>query len=152
MATLTGKIAQVIGPVVDVSFEGSSEDLPKIYDALEIILPNGQVNVLETQQHIGEDTVRTVAMDSTEGLVRGMEVRATGSAISMPIGDSVKGRLFNVVGDSIDGLSKVAKDRVRPIHAEAPKFEDLSTSTDILFTGIKVIDLIEPYSKGGKIG
>ena len=152
MSDLIGKIAQVIGPVVDVSFDGVKGDLPKIYDSLEVTKADGSVVVLETQQHIGEDTVRTIAMDSTDGMVRGMAVKATGSPIEMPVGDQVRGRLFNVVGESIDGIQKVDKTKGRAIHAESPKFEDLSTSTEVLFTGIKVIDLIEPYSKGGKIG
>jgi len=152
MSDLIGKIAQVIGPVVDVSFDGVQGDLPKIYDSLEVTKADGTVVVLETQQHIGEDTVRTIAMDSTDGMVRGMAVKATGTPIEMPVGDEVRGRLFNVVGESIDGIQKVEKKKGRAIHAESPKFEDLSTSTEVLYTGIKVIDLIEPYSKGGKIG
>ncbi|MFN3530716.1 MAG: F0F1 ATP synthase subunit beta [Bacteroidia bacterium] len=146
-----GKIAQIIGPVVDVSFEGGSK-LPKIYNALYVERPDGQRIVLECQQHLGEDSVRTIAMDSTEGLVRGMAVIDTGEAIQMPIGNQIKGRLFNVVGDAIDGLKPIDRSAGLPIHRSAPKFENLSTSTEILFTGIKVIDLIEPYVKGGKIG
>ena len=152
MSKNIGKIAQVIGPVVDVTFEHSDGDLPKIYDSLEVTKSEGQLVVLETQQHIGEDTVRAIAMDSTDGLTRGMEVVATGSAIKMPVGEKIKGRLFNVVGEAIDGIGEVSNEGGRPIHAEAPKFEDLSTSSEILYTGIKVIDLIEPYAKGGKIG
>ena len=147
-----GKIVQVIGPVIDVSFEGEGISLPSILEALEIIRPNGQKIILECQQHIGEDTVRAIAMDSTDGLVRGMDVIATGSAIKMPIGDVIKGRLFNVVGEAIDGINVVSNEGGLPIHREAPKFEDLSTESEVLFTGIKVIDLLEPYSKGGKIG
>mgnify|MGYP006286057093 CR=1 FL=1 len=146
-----GKVAQVIGPVVDVSFESESK-LPKIYDALEVTKPNGQKIVLEVQQHLGEDRVRTVAMDGTEGLMRGMEVKAMGSPISMPTGEGIKGRLFNVVGEAIDGIEQPDTKTVLPIHREAPKYEDLSTSTEVLYTGIKVIDLLEPYAKGGKIG
>ncbi|HBH24145.1 MAG TPA: F0F1 ATP synthase subunit beta [Cytophagales bacterium] len=146
-----GKVAQVIGPVVDVSFESESK-LPKIYDALEVTKPNGQKIVLEVQQHLGEDRVRTVAMDGTEGLMRGMEVKAMGSPISMPTGEGIKGRLFNVVGEAIDGIDQPDTKTVLPIHREAPKYEDLSTSTEVLYTGIKVIDLLEPYAKGGKIG
>ena len=146
-----GKVAQVIGPVVDVSFEGVV-DIPNIFDALEINRPNGEKLVLEVQQHLGEDRVRTVAMDSTDGLVRGTEVINTQKPISMPIGDKIKGRLFNVTGDTIDGLPPLEKDRSLPIHRHAPRFEDLSTSTEVLFTGIKVIDLLAPYPKGGKIG
>ncbi len=152
MSKNIGKIAQVIGPVVDVTFEHSDGDLPKIYDSLEVTKSEGQRVVLETQQHIGEDMVRAIAMDSTDGLTRGMEVVATGSAIKMPVGEKIKGRLFNVVGEAIDGIGEVSNEGGRPIHAEAPKFEDLSTSSEILYTGIKVIDLIEPYAKGGKIG
>ncbi|MCB0735575.1 MAG: F0F1 ATP synthase subunit beta [Flavobacteriales bacterium] len=148
----TGKIAQIIGPVVDVSFEGEGSTPPKIQNALHITTESGTTLVLETQQHLGENRVRTIAMDSTEGLVRGMEVVDTGDAIRMPIGDEIKGRLFNVVGDAIDGIDAVSKEGGRAIHAEAPKYENLSTSTEPLFTGIKVIDLLEPYAKGGKIG
>jgi F-type H+-transporting ATPase subunit beta len=147
-----GKIVQVIGPVIDVSFEGEGISLPSILEALEIIRPNGQKIILECQQHIGEDTVRAIAMDSTDGLVRGMDVISTGSAIKMPTGDVIKGRLFNVVGEAIDGINVVSNEGGLPIHREAPKFEDLSTESEVLFTGIKVIDLLEPYSKGGKIG
>jgi F-type H+/Na+-transporting ATPase subunit beta len=152
MSNQSGKIVQVIGPVVDVSFEQGGK-LPNILDALEIVKENGQRIVLETQQHIGEDTVRTIAMDSTDGLRRGLEVVATGAPIQMPTGDQIKGRLFNVVGEAIDGISPVSKaGKGYSIHRQPPKYEELSTSTEVLFTGIKVIDLIEPYSKGGKIG
>ncbi len=146
-----GKVAQVIGPVVDVSFEGSAS-IPNIYDALEVTKQNGQKIILEVQQHLGEDRVRTVAMDGTEGLVRGMEAIDLGNAISMPVGEDIKGRLFNVIGEAIDGMEQPEGKQRLPIHREAPKFEDLSTSTEVLYTGIKVIDLLEPYSKGGKIG
>ena len=152
MSKNIGKIAQIIGPVVDVKFDNSTGSLPNIYDALEITKQNGNKVILECQQHIGEDTVRAISMDSTDGLCRGNEVIATGSPILMPIGEEIKGRLFNVVGDAIDGIGAVSKEGGYPIHREAPKFEDLSTSTEVLFTGIKVIDLVEPYSKGGKIG
>lgn len=146
-----GKIAQIIGPVVDVSFAGSDK-LPKIYDALVIDKENGQQIVLEVQQHLGEENVRTIAMDSTDGLIRGMAVKDTGAPIKMPTGDAIKGRVFNVVGDAIDGLQDLEKTNGRPIHNQPPKFEDLSTESEVLFTGIKVIDLLEPYAKGGKIG
>ncbi|MCB0698795.1 MAG: F0F1 ATP synthase subunit beta [Chitinophagaceae bacterium] len=146
-----GKIKQIIGPVVDVHFSADNK-LPEIYNALEIKRDSGEKLVLEVQQHLGEDSVRCVAMDSSEGLVRGMEVVDTGKAIAMPIGDQIYGRLFNVTGDAIDGLPQPDKTNGRPIHAKPPKFEDLSTASEILFTGIKVIDLIEPYAKGGKIG
>ena len=153
MAKVTGKVAQIVGPVIDVAFSAGSE-LPKIYDSLEIKRTDGTLLVLEVQSHIGEDTVRTIAMDSSDGLSRGTEVTATGAPIQMPIGDDVYGRLFNVIGDAIDGLGDLPKagEAGLPIHRQAPKFEDLSTSTEVLFTGIKVIDLIEPYAKGGKIG
>ncbi len=147
-----GRITQVIGPVVDVSFEAEGSKLPNILDALIVTKANGQKVVLECQQHLGEDRVRTIAMDSTEGLVRGTDVTDTGAPIQMPIGEDIKGRLFNVIGEAIDGIEAPKGDRGLPIHRSAPKFEDLSTSTEILFTGIKVIDLIEPYVKGGKIG
>ena len=152
MSKVTGKVAQIIGPVVDVEFANGSE-LPKIYDSLEVN-NNGKLLVLEVQSHIGENTVRTISMDSTDGLSRGVDAIATGLPIQMPIGDDIYGRLFNVVGDSIDGIGNLPKtgENGMSIHRDAPRFEDLSTSTEVLFTGIKVIDLIEPYAKGGKIG
>ncbi len=152
MSKQVGKISQVIGPVVDVRFDTEGGQLPNILDALEITRPNGQKLILECQKHIGEDTVRTIAMDSTDGLTRGMEVLGTGTGIKMPIGDKVKGRLFNVVGEAIDGINTVSNEGGMSIHRMPPKFEELSTSSEVLFTGIKVIDLIEPYAKGGKIG
>ncbi|WP_070137483.1 F0F1 ATP synthase subunit beta [Crocinitomix algicola] len=151
MSTIKGKISRVIGPVIDVSFDNGVE-LPEIMGALEVVKEDGTKVVLEVQQHIGNDAVRSIAMDSSDGFKRGMEVIVTGSPILMPKGEAVKGRLFNVTGDSIDGIGEVSKENGLPIHKEAPKFEDLSTSTEVLFTGIKVIDLIEPYAKGGKIG
>ena len=141
----------MIGPVVDVNFEKGVE-LPNIYDALEVPKEDGTKVILEVQSHVGENAVRTISMDSTDGFTRGMKVVATGKAIQMPTGEHVKGRLFNVVGDSIDGLGDLSREQGASIHREAPKFEDLSTATEVLFTGIKVIDLIEPYAKGGKIG
>jgi len=144
-----GKIKQIIGAVVDVQFDGK---LPEIYNALELKRSTGETLVLEAQQHLGEDSVRCIAMDGTEGLVRGMDVTDTGKAIAMPVGDGIKGRLFNVTGDAIDGLPQVSKVGGRPIHNKPPTFENLSTTSEVLFTGIKVIDLIEPYAKGGKIG
>lgn len=152
MSKNIGKIVQIIGPVVDVSFEETGSSLPQILDALEIRRENGQVVVLECQQHVGEKTVRCIAMDSTDGMSRGMEVVATGSKIVMPVGDKVRGRLFNVTGDAIDGIGEVSKEGGYPIHADPPAYENLSTNSEILYTGIKVIDLIEPYAKGGKIG
>ena len=146
-----GKISQIIGPVIDVIFEEGAK-IPNIYDALEVTNEKGDVIVLECQYDIGEHTMRTVAMDSTDGLRRGMEVVAKGRAISMPVGDMVRGRLFNVIGKPIDGLGPVSEENVYAIHRDPPKFDTLSTSKEVLFTGIKVIDLIEPYSKGGKIG
>jgi F-type H+-transporting ATPase subunit beta len=152
MSTQVGKITQVIGPVIDINFDTAYGELPQIYDALVATKTDGSTVVLETQQHIGQDTVRAIAMDSTDGLTRGMEIKATGSPITMPVGEKVKGRLFNVVGEAIDGIGAVSNEGGYQIHRQPPKFEDLSTSSDILFTGLKVIDLIEPYAKGGKIG
>ena len=154
MSKGTGKVAQIIGPVVDVVFNTQNAELPKIYDSLEITKKDGSKLVLEVQSHVGEDTVRTISMDSTDGLSRGQEVVATGNPIQMPVGGDIYGRLFNVIGDAIDGLGDLPKtgENGLPIHRQAPKFEDLSTSSEVLFTGIKVIDLIEPYAKGGKIG
>ena len=151
MSDIKGKVSSVIGPVIDVSF-GKDVELPSIFDALEVFKEDGTRVVLEVQSHIGESSVRAISMDSTDGFTRGMEVVSTGSAIKMPIGDEVKGRLFNVIGESIDGINQLDNANGLPIHREAPKFEDLSTASEVLFTGIKVIDLIEPYAKGGKIG
>jgi F-type H+-transporting ATPase subunit beta len=145
-----GHVKQIIGPVVDVSF--ANETLPEIFNALEIKRSNGDVLVLEVQQHLGEDSVRAIAMDSTDGLTRGTEVVDTGRAIAMPVGEGIRGRLFNVVGQAIDGIPQPDGSEVYSIHRKPPKYEDLSTSKEILYTGIKVIDLIEPYMKGGKIG
>ena len=154
MSQIIGHISQVIGPVVDVYFEGTESDLilPSIHDALEIKRHNGKKLIVEVQQHIGENTVRTVAMDSTDGLQRGMKVFPTGGPITMPVGEQIKGRLMNVVGDSIDGMKELNREGAYSIHRDPPKFEDLTTVQEVLFTGIKVIDLLEPYSKGGKIG
>ncbi|RPH34299.1 MAG: F0F1 ATP synthase subunit beta [Bacteroidales bacterium] len=152
MADLYGEIVQVIGPVVDINFSQAGAGLPNIHDALEIKREDGSILVVECQQHIGENTVRTVAMDSTDGLRRGLKARATGASISMPVGDHIKGRLMNVIGDGVDGLSTLNRDKVYSIHNNPPKYENLSTEKEVLFTGIKVIDLLEPYSKGGKIG
>jgi F-type H+-transporting ATPase subunit beta len=147
-----GRVKQIIGPVVDVSFSNEA-GLPAIYNALEIKRPNGETLVLEVQQHLGGDSVRTIAMDSTDGLTRGAEARDTGGPITMPVGEVIKGRLFNVVGEAIDGIGKVIKgDNAYPIHRKPPTYEELSTEKEILYTGIKVIDLIEPYMKGGKVG
>jgi F-type H+/Na+-transporting ATPase subunit beta len=147
-----GKIIQVIGPVVDVSFDETGADLPNIHDALEIPRENGEKLIIECQQHIGEHSIRTIAMDSTDGLQRGMEVVSLGSPITMPNGEQIKGRLLNVVGEAIDGIGKVDQTGGYPVHSEPPLFNDLATESEILFTGIKVIDLLEPYVKGGKVG
>ncbi len=147
-----GKISQIIGPVVDVSFNESGSTLPKIYNSLHVTKENGQKLVLEVQQHLGENMVRTIAMDGTDGLRRGMDAVDTGSAIMMPTGEGIRGRLLNVIGEAIDGREALDNSNGRPIHAAAPTFENLSTSSEPLYTGIKVIDLLEPYAKGGKIG
>ena len=151
---ITGHISQIIGPVVDVAFEGPENEivLPSIHDAMDIRRDDGRTLIVEVQQHIGENTVRTVAMDSTDGLQRGMKVYPTGGPITMPIGEQIKGRLMNVVGDSIDGMKSLDRTGAYSIHRDPPKFEDLTTVQEVLFTGIKVIDLLEPYAKGGKIG
>jgi F-type H+-transporting ATPase subunit beta len=145
-----GTVAQVIGPVVDVDF-GKGE-LPKVMSALYIEREDKSKLYLEVAQHLGESRVRTIAMDSTDGLVRNTDVVDTGGPLSMPIGEDIRGRLFNVVGEAIDGIDQPEGERRYPIHREAPKFEDLATSTEMLETGIKVIDLLCPYAKGGKIG
>src|ERR1700712_304615 len=143
-----GRITQVIGAVVDVAFEG---ELPAILNALET-QNNGNRLVLEVAQHLGENTVRTIAMDSTEGLTRGQEVTDTGSQIRVPVGPQTLGRILNVIGEPIDERGPVGHTETMPIHAAAPLFVDQSTDTSILATGIKVIDLLAPYAKGGKIG
>ena len=146
-----GHIAKIIGPVVDVVFD-NEKDLPEIFDSLEIDRGNGQKLVLEAQQAIGENVMRTIAMDATDGLSRGMEVVSVGRPISMPASEDIRGRLFNVIGDPIDGLGEIKTKNRYSIHRDPPKFEDLTTTKEVLYTGIKVIDLIEPYSKGGKTG
>ena len=152
MTQKVGYVTQVIGPVVDVIFEGGGVDLPPIYEALEIERENGSKLIVEVEQHVGEDTVRCVAMDTTDGLYRGMKVLDLGRTLTMPMGDQIKGRLLNVTGDAIDYLAPLDYKETSSIHREAPKFEDLSIKEELLLTGIKVIDLLEPYSKGGKIG
>ena len=156
MAEVRAYISQIIGPVVDVHFDlDKAEDarnLPSIHDALKVTRPDGRELIIEVQQHIGEDTVRCVAMDSTDGLRRGLEAVSTGQPIEMPVGSQIRGRVMNVTGDSIDGLGELEMKDALPIHREPPKFEDLKTSQEVLYTGIKVIDLLEPYLKGGKIG
>lgn len=155
MVSSKGFVSQVIGPVVDIRFKadkGKIVNLPKIRDAIRIQLSSEKELIVEVQQHIGENTVRTVAMDSTDGLSRGAEAFPTGSPIKVPIGDKLKGRLLNVTGNSIDGLKSIESDSKLPIHRDPPEFSELTTSTEIFYTGIKVIDLLEPYAKGGKIG
>ena len=150
---MKGKISQIIGPVVDVQFQRGEEALPHIHDALEVRrAQDGRRVVLEVQQHLGDDMLRCVAMDSTDGLARGAEVIPTDSPITMPIGAQIRGRVMNVTGDAIDGMSQPSMSGALPIHREPPRFEDLTTTQEVLFTGIKVIDLLEPYLKGGKIG
>ncbi|MBQ2508990.1 MAG: F0F1 ATP synthase subunit beta [Bacteroidales bacterium] len=148
---IKGKISQIIGAVVDVTFDDDAV-LPDIYDALVVKRPDGSDLILECQQDIGENTMRTIAMDSTDGLLRGMEVASLGGPISMPVGENINGRLFNVIGEAIDGMPTPKTEKRYSIHRDPPKFENLSTEQEILFTGIKVIDLIQPFSKGGKIG
>lgn len=152
MSVNKGTVAQVIGPVVDVEFNAEDAELPKILNALTVERPDGTQLYLEVQQHLGENKVRAISMDATDGLQRGMEVVDRGATIEMPTGDAIKGRLFNVVGTAIDGLPPVESEGGYPIHRSAPKFEDLSTEMEILTTGIKVVDLVAPYLKGGKIG
>lgn len=152
MSELIGKTAQVIGPVVDVVFDGPEGDLPPIYTALKIERQDGSFITLEVEQHIGENTVRCLAMESTDGLRRGMDAVSLGHPIAVPTGDQIKGRLLNVLGDAIDNLPPLKRTDLRDIHQPAPEFDDLTIGSEILTTGIKVIDLLEPYSKGGKIG
>ncbi|MFZ4405341.1 MAG: F0F1 ATP synthase subunit beta, partial [Pseudobdellovibrionaceae bacterium] len=149
-----GKVKQVLGPVVDVEFEGGN--LPAINSALKVsnkFISEKENNlVLEVAQHLGDGVVRTIAMDSTEGLVRGEKVVATGNMILAPVGKEVLGRIINVIGEPVDEAGDVKAKEHWPIHRAAPKFEDQATSTEMLMTGIKVVDLLAPYSKGGKIG
>ncbi len=147
---IKGKISQIIGAVVDVHFD-EMITLPNIYDALEVPKENGEKLILECEQDIGENTMRCISMDSTDGLQRGMEVISTGRMITMPT-ENINGRLMNVIGDSIDGIGKIESKRRSDIHRQPPTFDNLSTTQEVLLTGIKVIDLIEPYAKGGKIG
>lgn len=149
--TVKGKICQIIGAVVDVAFDDETT-LPNIYDALKVVRPDGTEIILECQQDIGENTMRTIAMDSTDGLQRGTEVVSLGGPISMPVSENINGRLFNVIGEAIDGMPTPEHTKRYGIHREPPKFESLATSQEVLFTGIKVIDLIQPFLKGGKIG
>ena len=145
-----GKISQIIGPVLDVEF--NEGELPAIYNAITIKRQDGNELVVEAQQHLGENIVRCVAMDSTDGLMRGMEAIDTGDSINVPVGPEVLGRMINVIGKPIDEMGEIKTSKTYPIHRSAPRYEDLSTSSEILETGIKVIDLLEPYSKGGKTG
>ncbi|MGY8752130.1 MAG: F0F1 ATP synthase subunit beta [Fidelibacterota bacterium] len=145
---LTGKLSQVLGAVVDVTFDG---ELPKIMNALEVD-NHGTKLILEVAQHLGESAVRTIAMDSTEGLVRGQSATDTGSPISMPVGPETLGRIMNVIGDPVDERGPIGHKKTYPIHRPAPEFVDQSTETEILITGIKVVDLLAPYARGGKIG
>ena len=145
-----GKVSQVMGAVVDVTFEDGQ--LPQIMNALEINRKNSSKLVLEVALHLGESVVRTIAMDTTDGLVRGTKVMDTGTPISVPVGPETLGRLFDVLGNTIDQKGDVTTNKRAPIHRSAPKHEDLATSKDILVTGIKVVDLMEPYTKGGKTG
>src|SRR5574344_1048038 len=156
MSQINGHISQIIGPVIDVYFDTKGQDaekvLPKIHEAMKIVRPDGRDLIIEVQQHIGEDTVRAVAMDNTDGLKRGLEAIPLGGPITMPFGGQIKGRMMNVIGQPIDGMKPLSMEGAYPIHREPPKFEELSTQKEILTTGIKVIDLLEPYMKGGKIG
>ena len=139
-----------MGAVVDVEF--TDGNLPKIMNALEIERDDNSSLILEVAQHLGDSTVRTVAMDTTDGLVRGHVVKDLGNPISVPVGEKVLGRLFDVIGNTIDGKDKIENSKMYPIHRSAPKHEDLTTEAEILVTGIKVVDLMEPYTKGGKTG
>ncbi|MBT4335213.1 F0F1 ATP synthase subunit beta, partial [bacterium] len=149
MSKNIGKVKQIIGAVVDVEFK---EDLPKIFDSIEIKMPDDSTLVLETQQHIGSSMVRTVAMGATDGLSRNVDAVATGAPISIPVGEKTLGRMFDALGNPLDDKEEVKTDKRYPIHREAPKFTDQSTKTEVLETGIKVIDLICPIVKGGKVG
>src|SRR3712207_6015199 len=146
----TGKVLQITGPVVDVEFP--SDQLPEIYNAVNITRDDGSILVLETQTHLGNDAVRTVAMSSTEGLRRGTPAVDTGQPIAVPVGPATLGRIFNVVGEPIDQAGPVNAEQTYPIHRPAPSFEQQATSVEVFETGIKVIDLIAPFTKGGKTG
>ena len=152
MAENIGHISQVVGPVIDVTFEAAGGAVPAINEALTIERPDGHRLVTEVRQHVGDHVVRTVAMDSTDGVSRGMAATATGQGITVPVGDQVKGRLLNVTGEPIDGIGPLSRQGAYPIHREPPRFEDLAVSQEVLYTGIKVIDLLCPYLKGGKVG
>ena len=145
-----GKVVQIIGPVIDVRFSG--DNLPNLHNAIKIEKGDGTYLTVEVAQHVGDDVVRTISMGATDGFVRGAKAIDTGSPISVPVGDTVLGRMFNVLGDPIDGLGEVVTDKYMPIHRNAPSFDEQKTSAEILETGIKVIDLLCPYARGGKIG
>ena len=145
-----GKVVQIIGPVIDVRFSG--ENLPNLHNAIKIEKGDGTYLTVEVAQHVGDDVVRTISMGATDGFVRGAKAIDTGMPISVPVGDAVLGRMFNVLGDPIDGLGEVVSDKHMPIHRNAPSFDEQKTSAEILETGIKVIDLLCPYARGGKIG
>lgn len=146
-----GKIIQIVGPVVDVQFKDKA-DLPDVLNALQVTRNDGQTVILEVQQHLGDTAVRTIAMDSTDRLVRGMNVINTGKPIQMPVGEAIRGRLFNVVGKAIDGMEQPKVTQTASIHRNAPSFKEILSNNEILYTGIKVIDLLTPFLKGGKIG
>ena len=146
----TGKITQIIGAVLDIKF--SQGKLPEINEAIQVPLADGGKLTVEVSQHLGDDTVRCIAMGTTDGLVRGMDAVATGAPISVPVGENTLGRIFNVLGDAIDNKPQPEVEEYLPIHRKAPTFEEQSTETEILETGIKVVDLLCPYQKGGKIG
>ena len=152
MAINKGIVSQVIGPVIDVDFSAEGARLPKIHNALVLTKHDGSKLVLEVQQHLGESRVRAISMDSTDGVERGTDVIDTGDTIRVPIGDEIRGRLLNVTGDPIDGLKPFSTQAGYSIHRSAPRFEDLKVEPEVLYTGIKVIDLLAPYLKGGKIG
>ncbi len=145
-----GKITQIIGAVLDIKFANGS--LPEINTAINVYRKNGEKLVVEVAQHLGDDTVRCIAMGTTDGLGRGMVAESTGAPISVPVGEKTLGRIFNVLGDAIDNKPAPEVEQYLPIHRKAPSFEEQSTSTEILETGIKVVDLLCPYQKGGKIG
>ena len=145
-----GKVVQIIGPVIDVRFSG--DNLPNLHNAIKIEKGDGTYLTVEVAQHVGDDVVRTISMGATDGFVRGAKAIDTGSPISVPVGDAVLGRMFNVLGEPIDGLGEVVTDKHMPIHRNAPSFDEQKTSAEILETGIKVIDLLCPYARGGKIG
>ena len=147
--TNIGKITQIVGAVLDIKYTGQ---LPEINEAIEIKRKDGSRLVVEVAQHLGDDTVRCIAMGPTDGLVRGMDAAATGAAISVPVGENTLGRMFNVLGEPIDEVDPPTGVEYSPIHRKAPSFEEQSTSAEILETGIKVVDLLCPYQKGGKIG